>query len=361
MNGFVRELVLSDPSLYPAAHQVLTTLKPELEALDDLIRWRLEMPLDHPKSGDDTFHWRFLLAGDDVTPDLEEHVDGFWERRELGKADAAARLLVGAFPKYADGHNLLGLVALERGRAEEAVPHFEKTVEIGRRLFPGRIARSSYWTNLDTRPYMRGLRNLALALARVGRYADALAVAERLEKECGDEVTAMSDRASIYLNLGRWEEARAAALGLRKLNPAEAFIAAFALAEEGKWVEALENFLQGALHHPDAAPVLAGMPPRQPRNYDEQEDLDLARNDLATLKGYRDRQSPAARRFFERVIAHPRVRDLLRELKKVREERHEVHHKGDRKPYERMTEMQTPEFARAKAAELAPGLGLRPK
>ena len=60
----------------------------------------------------------------------------------------------------------------------------------------------------ETRPYMRGLRNLCRTLVRAGRYDEALALCDRLERECGDDLTADAQRTSIRLNTGRWEEAR---------------------------------------------------------------------------------------------------------------------------------------------------------
>ena len=48
-------------------------------------------------------------------------------------------------------------------------------------LFPKRIARESWWSDLRTRPYMRGLRNLALTLVQAKRYEEELAQVVGLE------------------------------------------------------------------------------------------------------------------------------------------------------------------------------------
>ena len=62
----------------------------------------------------------------------------------------------------ADGYNTRGLVAYDQRKLADAVALFEKTIEVGRTLFPRRFARKRYWKDLETRPYIRGLRNLAL-------------------------------------------------------------------------------------------------------------------------------------------------------------------------------------------------------
>jgi hypothetical protein len=110
--------------------------------------------------------------------DVEELAAGLWEKRDLDRAEAAFRLMVDCFEGYAEGHNYLGLIALERDGLDEAIDRFRRTAELGRRLFPRRIARADYWRDIETQPYMRGLRN-SLALNRAGRWEEALAVCDR--------------------------------------------------------------------------------------------------------------------------------------------------------------------------------------
>ncbi len=129
-------------------------------------------------------------------------------------------------------------------------------------------------------------------------------------------------------------------------------MAAFAYSEMKRWEEALTSFLHGALHYPDAAPLLAGHPPKRPTNYDEQEDQAVARNLRTGLSGYFSRQSPASRGFFRKSIEHAKVRALIAEIKAVQAKRRKVHRSDGRKPYARMKEMHSMVFARARAAEL---------
>jgi len=60
--------------------------------------------------------------------------------------------------------------------------HFERTIELGRQLFPRRIGKQRYWSDHSARPYMRGLRNLTLTLNYLGRFKEALALLLVIDK-----------------------------------------------------------------------------------------------------------------------------------------------------------------------------------
>ena len=89
----------------------------------------------------------------DPRGDIEEGAAGFYKRGEYDRAAAAFRLLVECFDRYSEGYNYLGLIALDQGQLEEATRYFEKTAEVGRRLFPKRMPKKRFWTELSTRPY----------------------------------------------------------------------------------------------------------------------------------------------------------------------------------------------------------------
>ena len=110
------------------------------------------------------------------------------------------RLLVDCFDGYAEVFNYLGLIALAQRKLDEAIEHFRKIIELGRKRFPPRIGKNRYWSDHATRPYMRGLQNLTLTLNEAGRFPEAPAICDRLADECGDEVAATWHRAAIYLN-----------------------------------------------------------------------------------------------------------------------------------------------------------------
>ncbi len=214
--GFAKQLILTDPYHLESSAKAIADNRHELEYLCGLIRWRLDH-CDQEKSewnADNPFYWRFALRGREVPPDIEEEADGYFKNREYEKAKAIFQMLIDAFEDYAEGHNYLGLIALEQEQIDEAIIHFRKTVEVGRRLFPKRLAKKHYWVDLATRPYMRGLRNSLLSLNRTGSYIEALEICEQLERECGDTDTAAWYRAAIHLNTGRWESALKNAKGL---------------------------------------------------------------------------------------------------------------------------------------------------
>jgi len=112
------------------------------------------------------------------------------------------KLLTECFKNYAEGYNYLGLIALERKLNEEAISYFEEGMVLGRNLFPKKMSRKHYWVNHSTRPYMRSMMNMIHVLNRLDRYDEALSLCDRLETECGDDVSADSYRAAIQQRKG---------------------------------------------------------------------------------------------------------------------------------------------------------------
>jgi hypothetical protein len=221
------------------------------------------------------------------------------------------------------------------------------------------FARQLYWNDLETRPYMRGMRNLALALNRAGHWEEALAVCDRLEQECDDRITAMAHRSSVYLNTGRWAEAAGAAQYLRGIDPSvSSLVAALAFFEVGRQRAALASFLHGALNAPRAARMVLGFKDRTPRSSDEVRDhntgIDLRRDLHTYLRGGR---RPSLR-FFARTVAVPEVAGLLREIEAVVVRWHEQHRTSEREAFKRMNLMHSLAFAEERAREIADSLGL---
>lgn len=140
---------------------------------------------------------------------------------------------------------------------------------------------------------------------------------------------------------------------LHRISPEESLLRSFALFELGLQQEATAAFLHGALNHPRAARMLAGVRSTQPKSHSEIEDHNIGIGLSRSLHGYLDRRSPRAQRFFRQLVNHPSVGALLEEVleaaRKWREERRE----DQRKAYDRMHQMRTPEFACEKAGELA--------
>jgi len=352
--AIVRQLVLTDPQNLFSAARLIQEQKMELEYLAGLINWRLET-CEQEKgewNSDTPFYWRYALQSSEVPAEAEEEAAGFYESRDYDRAEVVFRLLIESFDGYAEGYNYLGLIALERGRLEDAATQFRKAVELGRRLFPKRMSRKRYWNELSTRPYMRALRNLALTLNQAGHYDEALTVCDRLDNECGDTITANSHRASVYLNTRRWCEAAESAKYLHLLSPSESLVAAFALFEQGRCEEAREFYLHGTLAYPRASQILLGERSGKPKASDEIRDHNEGITLSRALHGYLSNRSGESKRFFKQLSRNPRIAALRSEVEEVVRRRHKQHPTGEREAFKRMTEMRTPEFAREEANRL---------
>ncbi|MCG6880434.1 MAG: tetratricopeptide repeat protein [Deltaproteobacteria bacterium] len=352
--AFARQLMLADPQDFMAASHLIEEHAVELEYLVQLIQWRLDLRKQDPNEWnvDNPFYWRFTLQEPRVPPDIEEEVAGFYEKGDYSRAKVLFRLLIDCFEDYAEGYNYLGLIALDQERLEEAIGHFRKTIETGRKHFPKKISRKRYWSDLSTRPYMRGLRNLTIALIRSGRYEDALRLCDRLEKECMDEISATAFRATAYLNLGHYQQAADSAVKIIKLDPSESLIAGFAVYELGRTEDALALFIHGALNYPRAARMILGIRTDPPQSSHEARDHNAGIDICRDLNAYLRKEGRRARRFFKGAVKNGRVGALLNEMDLVIRRWREQHPTGEREAFDRMNLMQKQEFARQEAQEL---------
>jgi tetratricopeptide (TPR) repeat protein len=352
---FARQLMLANPQNSISASNLIQQHSVELEYLVDLIKWRLDMRKQEPNewNADNPFYWRFAFQGTGVPPETEERVAGFYERGEYDRAEILFQFLADCFDDYAEGYNYLGLMSLDREKLDEAIDHFQKAMDLGRKKFPKRMPRNRYWNDLSTRPYIRAMRNLTLALSRVGRYEEALRFCERLDQECGDDISPLAYRASIYLNTGRWQEAADSASRLHKIDASESIVAALAFFEMGRLDDAASFFLHGALNFPRAAKMVAGLRTSSPKNHEESRDHNAGVDILRNLDRYLQGAGRKSRRSFKRLVEDPEVGALLTEMESVKKRWYEQHRTGDREAFDRMHIMQAPEFARSKAARLA--------
>lgn len=352
---FARQLMLTDPQELATSAQVIEEHQRELAYLADLIGWRLKHRDREPSTwtADNEFCWRYALRGwgHDVPPDIEEEAAAHYERGEHDRAATIFQLLVDCFDRYADGYNYLGLIALARGDLDAAIAQFEKTIEIGRTLFPARLRKQRYWADHDTRPYMRGLRNLTIALNEAGRFDEARKVCDRLEDECGDVESASWHRATIGLNTGDWDAALDGH-GFAALDPARGFLHAFAEYELGRLDRAVPAFLAAAVRLPRAARMLVDRTTamRTPSSHEDAEDHNAGVSVWRALHGYRGRPSARARQAFRTLVREPRVARLLDEVLALRGAR--VSERG-RDAFDRLQRVQARENVEPLAAELA--------
>lgn len=318
LHAFSRELVQVDPqSLFPSA-KLLFDHKQQLEFLRDVIDMKISLinMEEHEFNGDNEFYWRQSMQGWGINSDVEEMASELYQSGDHSAAIAAFTLLTESFPNYAEGHNYLGLIHLDRGDFDTAIEHFGTTIRLGRKMFPKRIQKEMYWTDHKTRPYIRGLRNLVLALTRNGSFEEALSICNTLENECNDEITATCHRAAIFLNTKKWREAEENAVRMLQISPMEAVIAAFAQFEQGKIFEARKNFLFAAFNNPLGIEILVSGRARTPKGFLEAEDYNAGVELRTTIARYVSGRSTKSKAFFSALIAQPEIRKLKDEAEK---------------------------------------------
>lgn len=354
--SFTKALVQADPQWNISAAELVEEHRHELEFLAELIEWRLDQSGVQQRSewtADNPFYWRFSLPMKGVPPEAEETASGYFERGELDKAEAAFRLLAEAFHPYAEGHNYLGLIALEREELELALEHFRTTAELGRKMFSKRISKKRYWSDLDTRPYMRGLRNQAYTLNRLCRYDEALAVCDHLDDVCGDDGSADVHRAAIFLNTGMWVQAFTKAEKWCRVWSDKSFIAGFAAAQRSDTTRAVAHLAHATLNHPRAAHMLVGWRSKgQPKEYEEVRDHNVGVSTNHILHGYLARRASKGRKLLRRLLELPELVNLIAELHEATATWRATRDCDDRTAYDRMMEMQSLPFAEARTAVL---------
>jgi tetratricopeptide (TPR) repeat protein len=352
--AFAKELIATDPQTLISSARVVQTNRRELAYLRDLIEWRLQLcdQTDNEWNRDNPFYWRTASARREVPPEEWEKLSTLYERGEHEDAEALARLLTDCWPNFARGFNYLGLIAMQRDELDTAVAHFDEAARVGRTLFPKRMAKARYWSDHDTRPYIRALIYKAQALNRKGAYAEALVLCERLEKECGQDIAAALERAPIYLNSGLWLLAIASAKHVHRLFPVQNFPLAFGYFEAGDLDEALAHFLAAAITFPRAARILTGVRrTAEVSTAEEAQDHNEGVEMVRDLGAYLTGAGGKARRFFKSIVTSADVLALIEEAQEAgrrwREESDE-----DRKWFRRMNEMQSLDFARRHARGL---------
>ncbi len=352
--AFTRQLGMADPQSAYSAAELVSSQRLELEYVRDLITWRLEVCEQEPGewNGDNEFFWRHRVLSSDYPPEIIELMAETYAKRDLDRLEVFARFFVDCYEDYAEGYNYLGLAAQERGELEQAIECFQQALTEGRKLFRKRMPKKRYWVDHDTRPYMRGLRNLAVAKMLLTRYDDALAVCERMERECGDNEAAVSFRAHIYLNMGRWSDAREMANSVVRIWPEHAYVAAFASLELGERREALCLFLHGALTRPRTGRVLLGLRSSRAEGYMQISDHNTGVDETEYLESYLAKLSRSSRSLLKRILSAPTTKALLAEYEEVAMRRGEERTAGRSEAFDRMVRMQSIEFAREAAEKV---------
>ncbi len=358
--AFTRQLVLNEPQWLFSSAELLRQHRCELEYLTELIGWRLKLCDTEPDevNRDNEFFWRWRLRGREVPMDIEEEISDLYDRGDHNRTEAILRLLAESFESDAESHNYLGLIALDRGNLDEAVVQFTRMMELSRKNLPRRLTKSLFKNNHRGKPYRRGLSNLLITLNRLGRYDEALGLADQLEQDCGDREGAEYHRAVIRLNRGEWEDAVRSARYVRNLWPERSFVAAMGSFEMGCMEESVADFVHGASNHPGAAPLIAGRRAKAPKTNDEARDWRVGDVFLRDLKGYLAQNGPRMRRFFGPLIANPNFVALMGEIEEVGHRRDEERGTNVRAAWNLHERMKSPKFATERAADICRSLRL---
>lgn len=352
VSSFARHVLEADPQTLDSARELFERNRAVLTWLMDVVDWRLEAAARTEPSewSRDPFGWRLALGGGTMDPELEEDIVKRTVEGRADEAEAILRFLVTTYPRYAEGWNHLGLISLDRDDLEEALVRFETCEKVGRKLFPKRIAKRDYWTRLETRPYMRALMNQWVALNRLGRYPRALHLAERLETECGDDITAAVYRASTYLNTGEWQLAYRAAVYAAGLFPEQSLLAALAAFELGDREEARARLTHATLNKPRAAARILDQPSPYPQTWSEAEDHDAGVEIWKNTEVFLNARSAKSERFFTKLWREGPLADLREEV--LTAERRMDRLRGSdsdqeeyRRLFDRLHELRAPDFA----------------
>jgi len=354
--AFTRELVETEPQMLAPSAKLLREHKGQLEFLRDVIDFKLSIIEgdDDDLRPDNEFYWHHALRAPNLSPDVEELAADLYQSGNYDAATSAFKLLTVSFPGYAEGHNYLGLMNLDRGRLQESIDDFRRTVDIGRKLFPKRMRKDHYWLDLNTRPYMRGLRNLALALNRQGSYVEALTICDKLESECNDTFNAAAYRAAIFLNCKQWHQAESSARGIMSMAPMEGVIAAFSQYEQGQLPEARQHFLFAALNNTLGIEIVITGRSVKPKDFAQSEDYNGGVELRASIAPYLAERSRKCKDFFSAILKDPKVRKALAEVSACAAAHSQLRDtRKHRANFERWRQLQSMEFAREMADKLS--------
>lgn len=344
--SFAKQLMFANPQELDSSAWVIDQHRDEMMFIRELIDWRLKVPAAKASewTADNRYFWRHALQRG-VPPQIEEIAADYYNKRDFPHALGAFKLLTSAFPDYADGWNYLGLIALEARQLDAAQKHFETTVQVGRKLVPKRVSTANWGTDHDTRPYMRGLMNLALTLLQSAQYDAALRTCDLLESECHEVQFSSSYRAAVHLNRASFVKARTAALRIHQGDPSASLIAALAAFELGNLVEARVFFLHAVLNVPRTVATLIGVKglPAPERSREQISDHNGGIELRYSLSGYLAKQSAAAKRFFSAEWKDERSVKLRAQLEQAT--RRWDSDPADRRAFDTMTHMRLLAFA----------------
>ncbi len=356
MYDFARRLLNTDPVRIGAHNTLIGEYAFQLRVISDAIQKRLdgleeEVPL--PRH-DHRFQWYSDLYSDRVSLELHDRTLAAWEAGRLDEAGQLAMLCDRLWPKDPFGCELLGRLALERGKAGDALEYYTRALIVSRNFFPKRLPKRDYWGVLETRPFIRAHWGKARALNRAGRYQEALSVLETLASMCGARFDAPTIRLTSLINLGRFREAVEGVEDLGEGMGHLGLLCGLAFAELGEDRRALTWLVAGSLQYPEAARMIAGH--RAPSHSEEDtapEDLNIARHLRSDLANYLTEYARRGVQVVKSLLRNKRYCSFLSEYR-LAQDAASRRAGSDHAPLEHLFEMQTLRFAEQKAKELHP-------
>lgn len=139
----------------------------------------------------------------------EEHVEAAWEARTPAKRDSLARKALNADLDNIDAYILLSYSARSLG---ERIALLREAVRAGERLWAPCFGEQDFpwWGFVGTRPYMRAMHELALALEEAGDFDEAGTLYRRLlELNPNDNQGARALLVRLLMQVPRVTEVRA--------------------------------------------------------------------------------------------------------------------------------------------------------
>jgi tetratricopeptide (TPR) repeat protein len=164
----------------PADVALVERARPSLLALRDSVARLIapSRPVQVPSPKEPSMSSTASALFESADQIFDEGMELWWE----GDRRAALRYFRRAIkrdPQHADAHNHLGIASLDGRRLKDAEAHFRAAAKGGEE----RIERDGSqvpWAIVENRPYLRALGNLALALAEQDKWAEALAIHQRM-------------------------------------------------------------------------------------------------------------------------------------------------------------------------------------
>lgn len=145
----------------------------------------------------------------------QEMEDEAWERMRVGDVDEAMRLARNAIRLNPDAIDSYVIIAQATDVPGEKIAFAREGVRIGQDIFAKELEVAPndefvFWSALETRPYMRALHTLSLALwddIRPGAHVEAISIAQFALKICpNDNIGFRFLLAGWLADAGRWEE-----------------------------------------------------------------------------------------------------------------------------------------------------------